>query len=142
MRGANTLQFIDTNILVYAHDRSAGAKHVRAAALLEELWQTSTGCLSIQVLQEFYVTVTQKVASPLAPETAAQIIVGLSVWEVQRPSADDILEAIRLQGRYRLSFWAAMIVTSALKLDCSTLWSEDLNPGQIYDGVRVANPFN
>lgn len=135
------LQFVDTNILIYAHDRSAGEKHIRARDLVSELWQTGEGCLSIQVLQEFYVNVTQKVARPLAPETAAQIIADLSVWQVHRPGVQDVLDAIGLQGRYHISFWDAMIVASALQLGCKTLWSEDLNPGQNYDQVRVLNPF-
>lgn len=135
------LQFLDTNILIYAHDRSAGDKHLRARDLVRELWQSGMGCLSIQVLQEFYVNVTAKVAKPLAPDTVAQIIVDLSVWRVHRPAVEDLLDAIRLQGRHQLSFWDAMIVASALQLGCQTIWSEDLNPGQIYDSVRVQSPF-
>lgn len=141
MSDASQLQFVDTNVLVYAHDSSAGPKHARAKDLLTELWESRTGCLSIQVLQEFYVTVTRKVGRPLPPETAAQIIADLSAWEVHRPGVSDVLEAMSLQGRYGLSFWDAMIVTSAGQLGCHRLWSEDLNPGQHYGEVRVANPF-
>lgn len=141
MSEPKNLQFVDTNILIYAHDRSAGEKHIRARDLVSELWQTGEGCLSIQVLQEFYVNVTQKVARPLAPEAAAQIIADLSVWQVHCPGVQDVLDAIGLQARYRISFWDAMIVASALQLGCKTLWSEDLNPGQSYDQVRVLNPF-
>ena len=71
MSETTNLQFVDTNVLIYAHDLSAGPKHARANELLRQLWQTRAGCLSIQVLQEFYVNVTRKVASPLPPETAA-----------------------------------------------------------------------
>jgi len=67
-------QFVDTNILIYAHDLSAGHKHTRARDLVRELWQSGEGCLSIQVLQEFHVGVIQKVAKPLAPDVAARII--------------------------------------------------------------------
>ena len=134
-------QFVDTNILIYAHDRSAGHKHLVAKTLLKELWETRTGCLSIQVLQEFYVNITQKVAKPLAPEAAAQLITDLSVWKVHRPGVDNVLDAIRLQTRYQLSFWDAMILASAQALNCQNLWSEDLNPGQSYDKVTVSNPF-
>jgi predicted nucleic acid-binding protein len=141
MSEPNNLQFVDTNILVYAHDLSSGHKHTRARGLLQELWQSGEGCLSVQVLHEFYVTVTQKVATPLAPELAAQIIADLSVWQVHRPGADDLLDAIRLQKRYHLSFWDAMIIASAVQLDCQTLWTEDLNPGQVYDQVTVLSPF-
>jgi predicted nucleic acid-binding protein len=135
------LQFVDTNILIYAHDISAGQKHSRARELIRDLWQSAEGCLSVQVLQEFYVNVTQKVAKPLPAETAAQIIADLSVWEVHCPKTEDVLGAIRLQKRYQLSFWDAMIVASALQLGCQVLWSEDLNAGQVYDQVEVQSPF-
>lgn len=133
--------FVDTNVLIYAHDRSAGLKHERARILLQELWRERTGCLSIQVLQEFYVNVTRKVAAPLSPEAAAQVITDLAVWEVHRPDVNDVLEAIRLQTSLQLSFWDAMILTSARQLGCRTLWSEDLSAGQAYDTVTVRDPF-
>jgi predicted nucleic acid-binding protein len=141
MSGASELEFVDTNVLIYAHDSSAGQKQTLARALMERLWNTRAGCVSLQVLQEFYVNVTQKVARPLAPEAAAQIIADLSVWQVHRPGTPDLLDAIRLQQRYRLSFWDAMIVTSALQLGCRRLWSEDLSDGQQYNTLTVANPF-
>jgi predicted nucleic acid-binding protein len=134
-------QFVDTNILIYAHDISAGEKHIRAKELMLDLWQSGEGCLSIQVLQEFYVNVTQKVAKPLPTEAAAQIVADLSVWEVHRPGTEDVLDAIRLQKRYQIAFWDAMILVSALRLGCQVLWSEDLNPGQVYDQVEVQSPF-
>jgi predicted nucleic acid-binding protein len=138
---ASPPQFIDTNILIYAHDASAGTKHDRARALLRELWENRAGCLSIQVLQEFYVNVTRKVARPMSPDAAAQIIADLGVWPVHRPDVDDVLEAIRLQTSRQLSFWDAMILTSARRLGCETLWSEDMSQGQQYEGVTVINPF-
>ncbi len=134
-------QFVDTNVLVYAHDTSAGAKRDRAARLLEELWESRLGCLSIQVLQEFYVTITRKVARPLESSAAAQIIADLAVWRVHVPGVQDMLDAIGIQRRYGISFWDAMILQSALRSGCETVWSEDLNPDQVYDGVRAANPF-
>jgi predicted nucleic acid-binding protein len=141
MNGVEELQFVDSNVLIYAHDGAAEAKHVRAKNLIEELWDTRAGCLSIQVLQEFYVNVTQKIPKPLAPESAAQIIADLSTWIVHRPNVEDVLDAIRVQGRYQLSFWDAMIVNSAQQLGCQVIWSEDLNPGQKYGKVVVVNPF-
>ena len=141
MSDVSQRQFVDTNVLIYAHDRSAGPKHQRAKALIQELWNSGGGCLSIQVLQEFYVNVTCKVAQPLTPESAAQIIGDLSVWSVHRPSVDDVLYAIRLQSRFQLSFWDAMILHSAAALDCRVLWSEDLKPGRSAAGVVVENPF-
>ena len=141
MSEPRNLQFVDTNVLIYAHDLSAAAKHTRARDLLQELWESGDGCLSIQVMQEFYVNVTRKVAKPLAPEIAAQIIADLSVWRVHRPGVQDVLDAVRLQARYRVSFRDAMIVSSAIQLGCQTIWSEDLNPGQVYQGVTVRSPF-
>ncbi len=134
-------QFVDTNILVYAHDLSSGEKHNKAKALLDELWNTGMGCLSIQVLQEFYVTITQKVAKPLDSDIAAQRIRDLTFWNLHTPGSEDILGAINFQQRYRISFWDAMILWSAQQLGCDTLWSEDLNPGQEYAGLVVENPF-
>ena len=141
MSEAEALQFVDTNVLIYAHDQSAGPRHEQAKQLLQELWESRNGCLSVQVLQEFYVNVTQKVPKPLAPEATAQIIADLSTWQVHQPGAKDVLDAITLQGRYQLSFWDAMIVASAMALGCEILWSEDLNPGQNFATVAVRNPF-
>jgi predicted nucleic acid-binding protein len=135
------LQFVDTNVLIYAHDLSAGAKHFRARDLIRELWQTADGCLNVQVLHEFYVNVTQKVARPLVPEVAASIIADLASWQVHRPGPEDVLDAIRLQQRYQISFWDAMIVASAIQLGCRSIWSEDLNPGQSFETVILLNPF-
>jgi predicted nucleic acid-binding protein len=141
MSEPRNLQFVDTNVLIYAHDLSSGPKHTRARGLVQELWQSGEGCLSVQVLQEFHVNVTQKVAKPLATEVAAQIIADLSAWQIHRPGAEDVLDAIRLQDTYRLSFWDAMIIASAVQLGCQTLWTEDLNPGQVYERVTVLSPF-
>jgi predicted nucleic acid-binding protein len=141
MSEARNLQFVDTNVLIYAHDLSAGDKHARARSLMRDLWQSGEGCLSVQVLQEFHVNITQKVAKPLAPGVAARLIADLAVWQVHRPGVQDVLDAIRLQERYQVSFWDAMIVASAIQLGCRSIWSEDLNPGQIYDTVTVISPF-
>jgi len=134
-------QFVDTNIVIYAYDIHANAKHSAARALMNNLWRSQTGCLSIQVLQEFYVNVTQKIVTPVDVATATQIIHDLSDWTVYAPVPNDVINAIRVQQRYQLSFWDAMIVWSAARLGCSILWSEDLNHGQTYEGVRIQNPF-
>lgn len=134
-------QFIDTNVLVYAHDTSAGDKHRRAKQLLAELWNDGNGCLSIQVLQEFYVTITRKVSQPLDPEIARQRVEDLGYWLIHSPAVDDVVEAIRLHQTSQLAFWDAMILTSAGKLGCRLLWSEDLNTGQVIAGVTIKDPF-
>lgn len=134
-------QFLDTNILVYAHDSTAGDKQEIANALLQELWHSGMGCVSTQVLQEFYVNITRKIARPLTSELAIQIITAFSTWQVHSPNVSDLVDAARLQSRSQISFWDALILTSARQLGCETLWSEDLNVGQNYEGVVVRNPF-
>lgn len=134
-------KFVDTNVLVYAHDLTAGDKHDRARALLEELWHTREGCLSVQVLQEFLVTTTRKIPKPLDTSAAAQIIADLASWHVHAPAAPDVLAAIDIHRQTGASFWDSMILRSAQELGCPTVYSEDLNAGQAYAGVRVSNPF-
>jgi len=133
--------FVDTNVLVYAHDVTAGDKHDRARALLEELWDTREGCISVQVLQEFFVTTTRKIPKPLDALAAAQVISDLARWHVHAPTAADVLAAIDSHRRTGASFWDAMILRSAQELGCPILYSEDLNAGQAYAAVRVSNPF-
>ena len=134
-------RFVDTSVLVYAHDDSAGGKRDQARALVEQLWESRDGCLSVQVLQEFFVTVTRKIAKPLTPETARQITADLAHWFVHAPAGDDVLAAISIHQETGISFWDALIVRSAAEIGCTLLYSEDLNPGQEYSGVRVENPF-
>jgi predicted nucleic acid-binding protein len=133
--------FVDTNVLVYAHDSTAGEKHRRAVSLVTELWENGSGCLSLPVLQDFYMTVTQKVPTPMEAGRAVQIMRDLAIWTVHEPGIDDVIAAVEMQLRYGISFRDAMILRSAVRLGCETVWSEDLNPGQVYDGVRVQNPF-
>ena len=133
-------RFVDTNILVYAHDDSAGVKRDQARALVEQLWESRDGCLSVQVLQEFFVSVTRKIAKPLDAETAKEIIADLSRWHVHVPASGDVLGAIGIHQRTGISFWDAMIVRSAAEMGCDVLYSEDLNTGQEDSGVLAENP--
>ena len=133
--------FVDSNVLIYAHDRSAGSKHEAARTLIERLWEDRTGCLSVQVLQEFFVNVTRKVGAPLGVKEAREVISDLSYWKVHRPDTVDVLAAIDIHRRMQISFWDAMIVKSAAAQSCNVLYSEDLGDGQVYDGVRVENPI-
>jgi predicted nucleic acid-binding protein len=135
-------EFVDTNVLVYAHDASAGFKHGRARGLVASLWQSGSGCLSTQVMQEFYVTVTRKVARPLPAEVGARLVADLAAWRVHAADVTDVLDAIEIHRRYSISYWDALVVQSALRLGCQSIWSEDLNPGQVYAGIRVLNPFS
>jgi len=141
MSADQSLAFVDTNVLVYAYDRTAGQKRERARSLLDQLWTANSGCVSVQVLQEFYVAATQKVKKPLPQQAAADIVRDLAFWRVHAPVAEDILAAIDLQRRHKISFWDAMIIWSASQLGCATIWSEDLTARRTYDGVLVQNPF-
>jgi len=134
-------QFIDSNVLVYAFDSTAGSKNDRARRLLAALWSTKGGCLSLQVLQEFYVTVTGRISRPLAHDEAARRVAHYSEWHLHEPGKRDLLAAIELRRELRISFWDALIIHSARQLECSLLWTEDLNDGQRYGGVLVRNPF-
>lgn len=134
-------EFVDSNILVYAFDHAAGRKSETARSLLRELWNSGAGCLSVQVLQEFFVSVTRKVARPMALRDAAREVEDLSGWRVHVPSPRDLLAAIDLQESLPVSSWDAMIVHSARELRCRTLWTEDLDDGQTYAGVLARDPF-
>ncbi len=134
-------QFVDSNILVYAFDISAGWKRERAVELLGALWESESGHLSIQVLQEFYVNITRISPARYRPEAAIELVSEYTSWQIHSPVPGDLLRAAAIQTRYQISFWDAMIINSAAALNCETLWTEDLNHGQTYDGVRVVNPF-
>lgn len=138
---APTQYFIDTNILVYAYDRSAGEKHETAARVVMDCWEHGNGCLSTQILQEFYVTVTRKILTPIDYQTARQIVADLAKWRLQICDAGDVLQAIDLQVTHQLSFWDALIIESAQRLGCSQLLTEDLSHGQHFGSVLVVNPF-
>jgi predicted nucleic acid-binding protein len=133
-------EFIDTNVLVYAFDSSAGEKQITAQALVNRLLDGS-GCLSIQVLQEFFVNMTRKISLPLSIAEVASLVQDLSSWKVFAPTADDVLAAIALSQQAQLNFWDAMILHSAAASKCGVLWSEDLNDGQTVLGVEIRNPF-
>ena len=133
--------FVDTNILVYAYDVSEGKKHRIASALIEDLWNTENGVISVQVLQEFFVTVTRKVAQPVTPAVAREWTSRYMSWQVVAADGQAVLNAIDLQSQYQVSFWDAMILQAALRAEASTLLSEDLNHGQQYGAVVVENPL-
>lgn len=139
--GAKPLEFIDTNILLYAYDASDDNKHSRASGLVMSLGRGRRGVLSVQVLQEFYVNATAKIAQPLSPPEATERIRAFSLWKVHSPTASDVVDAIALSVEHQLSFWDSMIIQSAATLGCNILWSEDLNSGQMVSGVRIQNPF-
>ena len=135
-------QFVDTNILIYAHDLDAGGKHERAAAVIRSLWESEAGVISVQVLQEFYVNITRKIAQPISPSKARGLISAYGVWHVESPTAETVITASEIQERNQLSFWDAMILATAVRSGAGVLLSEDLNHGQVVEGVRIENPFS
>ena len=132
--------FIDTNVLIYAHDTRAGAKHEVAKGILAELWAGRTGALSLQVLQEFYVNVTRKIPSPLPKNVARVVVESYSSWCVET-TPSDISTAFRIEDAARIGFWDALIVASAVRIGAARILSEDLNAGQRIAGIPVENPF-
>jgi len=132
--------FVDTNVLIYAHDVAAGTKHQIAKMLLRELWSERAGVLSVQVLQEFYVNVTRKIATPLSKDSARQVVSSYAIWCTETTSSE-ISAAFRIEDESRISFWDALIVSSALKSGATRILSEDFNAGQRFAGIVVENPF-
>ena len=134
--------FIDTNVIVYAYDVSAGMKHRTAADIIAQLWKTEHGVISTQVLQEFYVTVTSRIPKPLDPGSAGEIISDLLKWNTVVNDGEAILDAISIHSESGLSFWDSMIITAAVSGGAALLYTEDLNDGQVIRGVEIRNPFN
>jgi predicted nucleic acid-binding protein len=133
--------FVDTNILMYAHDKAAGAKHERAKALVEELWRDRTGVVSIQVLQELSANLRKKVRRPLDAKATRDIIADYLTWQVIVNAGESIVEAIDLESRYQISFWDALIIHAAHASGAEIVYSEDLSDAQTYGDVRVVNPL-
>jgi predicted nucleic acid-binding protein len=133
--------FVDSNILIYAHDFDAGARQQRAADCLKELWDTHAGRLSTQVLQEFYVNVTQKIKVPLSKSSAREAIRNYTPWVQSLITPGTVVRASEIGEIWRLSFWDSMILAAAEQNQASQLFSEDLNRGQVIAGVKIVNPF-
>jgi len=135
----NDRTFVDTNVLIYAHDVDAKTKHEAAKSVLRELWSERTGVLSTQVLQEFYVNVTRKIPHPISKDSARMVVNNYSVWCVDTTPAE--ISAFQIEDASRIGFWDSLIVASALKSGAVRILSEDLNAGQMIAGIRIENPF-
>ena len=133
--------FIDTNVLVYGYDTSAGAKHQKARKILADLWGSGLGVVSTQVLQEFFVTVTRKLPKAMEPGAARAVVSDLLNWDVVTIDGTTILNAIDFHESHGYSFWDSLIVVAAEKGGCALLFSEDLSSGQTVGGVTIRNPF-
>ncbi|MFA5822190.1 MAG: PIN domain-containing protein [Thermodesulfovibrionales bacterium] len=133
--------FLDTNILIYAHDADSGDKHIIAKNIVKELWDKKNGVLSTQVLQEFYVNVTKKIPRPVAPIEAREIIRAYSSWEIRDNSIMSVIRASEIEEKYKLSFWDSLIVVAAYSAKVEKILTEDLNEGQVIEGILIENPF-
>jgi predicted nucleic acid-binding protein len=133
--------FVDTNILIYAHDRSAGEKHDRARKVIEHLWDTGEGVLSTQVLQELCTNLRRKVAKPLAIQEVEHLIQDYLSWEVVVNTPESVLQALEIEVRHKISFWDALVLHAAESAGAAVLYSEDLATGHRYGTIQVVNPL-
>ena len=131
--------FFDTNVLVYADDKAAPAKQRRALDLIAEHRRARTGVVSLQVLQEYFVTVTRKLH--LDPRIARRKVELIAEFDVVFPEVADILAAIDLHRLHGVSFWHALVLRAAKQAGCSVLLSEDMQGNREIDGVQIVNPF-
>jgi predicted nucleic acid-binding protein len=133
--------FLDTNIIIYAYDVSAGDKHEVARKIMVDLWDSGLGVISTQVLQEFFVNVTQKIPKPLDKRLTKDILNDLLKWDVVVNDGESILEAVEILFKYGYSFWDSLIIEAAMRSGSELLLSEDLTHGQIINGLTINNPF-
>jgi predicted nucleic acid-binding protein len=131
--------FFDTNVLIYADDKAAPAKQRRALALITEHLRARTGVVSLQVLQEYFVTVTRKLH--VDSSIARRKVELLSEFDVASPEVADILAAIDLHRLHGFSFWDALVMRAAKQAGCTVLLSEDMQDGREIDGLQIVNPF-
>lgn len=133
--------FVDANVLIYSRDRSDRSKQDRALGWIDQLWDGDAGRTSTQVLSEFYVTVTRKLAQPLRNEEAWADVQSFLSWKPQPIDTEVLARARQVEERYRLSWWDSLIVAAAQVQHCVLLLTEDLQDGAVYGSVTVRNPF-
>lgn len=134
--------FVDTNVLVYSRDASEPPKQKQAMEWMARLWSEQTGRLSFQVLNEFYVTVTDKLQPGMDPQSAREDVRFLCAWHPIPLDARVVEGAWHIQDRYRLSWWDALIVSAAQVSDCRYFLTEDLQENQNLGNITVINPFH
>jgi predicted nucleic acid-binding protein len=132
--------FIDTNVLVYTDDAADPAKQRRALDLIAELRGERTSAVSVQVLQEYFVTVTRKLG--VDPGIARRKVELLAEFHVVVPDVEDVLAAIDLHRLHGFSLWDALVIQAATQSGCSVLYSEDMQDGRQIGGLRIVNPFS
>jgi len=133
--------FVDANVLVYARDVGEARRQPLAQAWLEWLWAEQLGRTGMQVLSEYYVTVTRKLKPGLPEEQAWDDVEALMHWQPQAVDRATMQRARTIQARHRLSWWDALVVAAAREQGCAVLLTEDLQEGALIDGVRIRNPF-
>ena len=133
--------FFDTNVLVYLFDNDAPAKKASALALIEKEVNAGQFVISTQVLQELYVAITRKLSQPLPAEEAEEVVRHFSAFPVVGIDTQHILGAISRSRLLKYSFWDSLIIESAISSGAGILFTEDLQPGQAIDGLRIENPF-
>jgi predicted nucleic acid-binding protein len=139
MRFMSARSFFDTNVLIYADDKAAPAKQRTALDLVAEHRRARTGVVSLQVLQEYFVTVTRKLH--MDASIARRKVELLAEFDVAAPEVADILAAIDLHRLHRFSFWDALVLRAAKQAGCSILFSEDMRDVRQIDGLQIVNPF-
>ena len=137
----NRKSFFDTNILVYGYAQDEGGKQKIASELIQKNWEEHLACTSFQVLQEFLVTVTSKIKTPISFKEATTICENLFTWEPVITNDHVLRKAFQLKERFKVHFWDAAILAQALVLDCDILYSEDFQDGFKVDDLSVMNPF-
>jgi predicted nucleic acid-binding protein len=133
--------FLDTNVLVYANDKTDPLKQAAAIRLVADGIRRGTAFISAQVLSEFWVTVTQKIEVPLERSIAAKEIERFRALRVVGIEYDTVRAAVGFQEKHRLSYWDALILAAAAIAGCSCIYTEDMNDGQTYGKVKIVNPF-
>ncbi|MHB8481681.1 MAG: PIN domain-containing protein [Nitrospiria bacterium] len=133
--------FVDTNILVYCFDSSDTAKKEKAVQIMEDLWDKSNGVLSLQVLKEFFVTVTAKLPEKMDFKTAKAAVTDLFSWNLFLENRNSLEKSFELIQKYQLSFWDANIISAAILSECNKIYTEDLRHNQVIEGVRIINPL-
>jgi predicted nucleic acid-binding protein len=133
--------FVDSNVLIYAHDADTGSKQRIAADQLRDLWNPGTGLLSTQVLREFYVNATRKIGVPLAAVAAREVVRDYASWVESSITAATIMRGSEISEVWQISFWDGMILAAAEQSGAERLLTEDLNAGEKIAGVEIVNPF-
>lgn len=138
----NAKTFLDSNILIYAYDNSDRLKQIRAQEILNLGLATDNIVLSVQVLSEFYTTVTKRYEKPLSTDQARDVIHLVDVLQIVQIDVPLVKRAIETHDRYQINYWDGLIIAAAEYGRCETILSEDLNAGQFYHGIKVENPFS